>query len=120
MRSGFSGAHRILAATAASSGVVIALAAAPGAAADGWPLPSNCLPGTYGQMVYCDGDVQPDGNWVRCAQAAPQPLFSAFGAPTGDTVPGGAPDCNLVKPNALPAGSPPYHIGYGGEATGRV
>ncbi|MBS9534449.1 hypothetical protein KIH27_12720 [Mycobacterium sp. M1] len=99
--------------------MTIALLTAPSAAAQpGGVMPSNCLPGTYGQLVYCDEDVNPDGSWVRCSRPTPEPM-TVFGGMAGSTTSGPA-SCQLVKPNALPAGSPPYHIGYGGEATGRV
>lgn len=110
--------RKALTAAAVGSGVLSALLATPNAVADA-PLPSNCMPGTYGQVLYCDQDVSPDGSWIRCAESPPESL-TVLGGVAGDVVPSGAPDCRAVTPNTLRAGSPPYHIGYGGEATGRV
>lgn len=115
-----SGIRQVLTAAGIGSGMALSLLATPSAAGipPGGGLPSNCLPGTLGQIVYCDEDVNADGSWVRCSQPKAQPITVFGGA--GGYVPQGPPDCQLVKPNGLPTGSPPYHIGYGGEATGRV
>lgn len=122
-----SGIRQVLIAAGIGSGMAAALLAAPTAAGQpepaepgpaGGSLQSNCLPSVHGQIVYCDEDVNADGSWVRCSQPKAQPI-TVFGGASGYVPPGPA-DCQLVKPNALPAGSPPYHIGYGGEATGRV
>ena len=107
---------RFVAAVSAGSAVAVALISAPDAAAA--PIPSNCLPGAYGQLIYCDEDVNPDGSWVRCSRPTPEPL-TVFGGVAGSTTSGPA-NCRLVTATSLPVGSPPYHIGYGGEATGRV
>ncbi|MEB3071002.1 CDGP domain-containing protein [[Mycobacterium] vasticus] len=112
--------RQLLTALGLGSGTVAAFLSAPGATAQpsGGTLPSNCLPGIHGQLVYCDEDINPDGSWVRCVQPKPTSI-TVFGG-VGGYLPEVPPDCGLVKPNTLPAGSPPYHIGYGGEATGRV
>ncbi len=112
--------RQTLAAAGSCSGLAAALFVAPLAAGQppGGGLASNCLPGVHDQIVYCDQDVNPDGSWVRCAQPKPREI-TVFGGAAG-YIPQGPPDCKLVRSGALPAGSPPYHIGYGGEATGRV
>lgn len=74
-------------------------------------LPPNCLPGVHGQVIYCDEDINPDGSWVRCSRPPPQEI-TIGGATSGDAPPGPA-ECRLVRPNTLPANSPPFHIGYG-------
>lgn len=101
-----------------SAGVALALAlplaVAPGAAADPGP---NCMMGLT-QVSYCDTDVSADGSWVRCARQVRADV-SVFGGSAGYT-PLGAGSCERVTAASLPAGSPPYHIGYGGEAVGRA
>lgn len=110
--------RQLLAAAGAGSAVAATLIGAPGAAAAPPPIQSNCLPGVYGQVVYCDEDVNPDGSWVRCSRPAPEPI-TVFGGIAG-SIQAGPASCRLVTAASLPAGSPPFHIGYGGEATGRV
>lgn len=108
--------RQVLAAVGAGSAVAAALISAPTASAV--PIASNCLPGTYGQIIYCDEDVNADGSWVRCSRPAPEPL-TTFGG-IGGSIQSGPASCQLVTAASVPLGSPPYHIGYGGEATGRV
>lgn len=108
--------RQLVATMGAGSAVIATLISAPSACAA--PMPSNCLPGTTGQTIYCDEDVNVDGSWVRCSRMAPEPL-TVFGG-MASSIQQGPPDCALVTAASIPLGSPPYHIGYGGEATGRV
>lgn len=107
---------RVFAFAIASCGIVAALFAETKAAAQPFaldpPMPQNCLLGTYGQTVYCDEDVNPDGSWVRCWVPKPEEIIIG-GAQSGE-VPPSTKECRLVRPNEVPAWSPPYHIGYGG------
>lgn len=100
------------------AGIVVMWAAAPSAAADpGAPLAPNCMSGTGG-VTYCDTDVTADGSWSRCSQPESGAIY-VFGGAVADA-PLGAQTCQTVTAASVPAGSPPHHIGYGGEATGRM
>lgn len=113
---------RVFSLAIASCGIIAALFTGPKVAAEPFGLdppllPANCLPGTYGQTVYCDEDMNADGSWVRCWDPKPEDM-TVQGAQSVD-VPPTAKECRLVRPNSVPAWSPPYHIGYGGEGVGQ-
>lgn len=104
------------------SGMAVALAAplmlAPDAAAGpGFLSSPNCMMGSA-QVSYCDTDVSADGSWVRCSRPIPGDISILGG--TSTYAPLGAGSCERVTATSVPVGSPPYHIGYGGEAFGRV